>query len=664
MTLRQWSQTASGNASPSGINFAEGQAPSTVNNSARQLMADVRQVYTPAHWGWVDYSATASVLSQTTFRMVGNFTADFTAGSRLRLRGGSATRYGNVASSSYTNPNTVVTVNVDSGSLSISMSVVSFSAVNVNNLDPSAGGKSLRFADIRRNYVSDTVAFKAAMVSLMTGTYSFLDGCGMAVSLAYLGPMATVLGISTKAVFKCVHNFQFVADDTDGSWTTALKRADDRLGGHTVISTTATLTAHSVSITVASGAGIEVGMLVQGTGIPRETYVSAVSGVTITLTQRVYNGGTGAGVTVKFKKLPMLFDFSGFSTLSRFILKDNYFDMASLGGVIQYGEAGIGNGFEQNYIRFPALRCIVDWKLGLSGSHIDGNHFLGPENGVVSASRVAIAMTVTDNDVKIRNNRAFDFLNAVICHGGGLLATGNHFWGGSDGSDTARSAAIVLTACPTKAAITGNYIDNSSIDMSQETSGTNRTAMGCLALTGNTFTTGVTSQKWLRVDPYFSHSSTTSYGGYVSNLVVVGNNFRGVGVNVTRPDECLTTHGSIKPHLHEDIHWGPNAYDGVTNKVANPARHKRIVSAGAATTNWIFDYDDLFPLNGLALEVLGVGFHAMTDASASAVFPGYSTNAYTELQPGQTQRVQVRFGVAVAGRVNCTASCTPVEETS
>jgi hypothetical protein len=42
MSIDQWSTTAGNNASGvTGINFAEGQAPSTLNDSCRELMAQV-----------------------------------------------------------------------------------------------------------------------------------------------------------------------------------------------------------------------------------------------------------------------------------------------------------------------------------------------------------------------------------------------------------------------------------------------------------------------------------------------------------------------------------------------------------------------------------------------------------------------------------------------
>lgn len=123
MAIRQWSTTASGNASVAGINFAEGQAPSTVNNSARELMAQVRETYQPAEAQWLGHSGCASVASQTTFKIAGNQTTDFHSNRRLRLTGGSTTRYATIVSASFTTE-TTVTLSVDSGSLSASHSIV------------------------------------------------------------------------------------------------------------------------------------------------------------------------------------------------------------------------------------------------------------------------------------------------------------------------------------------------------------------------------------------------------------------------------------------------------------------------------------------------------------------------------------------------------------
>lgn len=135
--VRRWSQTATGNASVAGgantINWAEGQAPGSVNNSAREMMAQLRGIYTPDEWGWVEFSATASVASQTVFKLPGNQTTAWTANRRWRLKSGSTTRYGSVVSSSYTTE-TTITVTVDSGSLSASHSLVALASIDSNHI--------------------------------------------------------------------------------------------------------------------------------------------------------------------------------------------------------------------------------------------------------------------------------------------------------------------------------------------------------------------------------------------------------------------------------------------------------------------------------------------------------------------------------------------------
>jgi hypothetical protein len=138
--LRKWSTSASGNSSVAGgantINYAEGQAPGSVNNSAREVMAQIRSVYVPQEWGWVEHSATASVASQTVFKLAGDQTTNWTANRRWRLKSASTTRYGKIVSSSFT-AETTVTVEVDSGSLSASHSLAALSAIDGNHVPAS-----------------------------------------------------------------------------------------------------------------------------------------------------------------------------------------------------------------------------------------------------------------------------------------------------------------------------------------------------------------------------------------------------------------------------------------------------------------------------------------------------------------------------------------------
>lgn len=139
--LRAWSQTASGNASIAGgastINFAEAQAPSTLNNSIRETLAQIRKQYMNQQWIWIEHSATCSVNSQTVYKISGDQTAAHVVNRTIRLTGGSTTLYATIVSSSYTSE-TAVTITGATGSLSNSMSIAALSAV-MSQAVPGAG---------------------------------------------------------------------------------------------------------------------------------------------------------------------------------------------------------------------------------------------------------------------------------------------------------------------------------------------------------------------------------------------------------------------------------------------------------------------------------------------------------------------------------------------
>ena len=124
-----WSITPATNATADGgsINWAEGQAPSSVNNTARQMCADVRAQWNDNPWfqygtgdqGAGNLAVPAVYASGTSFTIAGvDVTAKYIANARLRAVGsGTGTIYGSVSSSSFST-NTTVNVTWDSGSLS------------------------------------------------------------------------------------------------------------------------------------------------------------------------------------------------------------------------------------------------------------------------------------------------------------------------------------------------------------------------------------------------------------------------------------------------------------------------------------------------------------------------------------------------------------------
>lgn len=140
--IDSWSTTPATNATADGgaINWAEGQAPSTVNNTARQMLTDVRNMANDLVWfqygtgdqGSGNIAVPGVYASGTSFTIAGaNVTAVYHAGRRVRAAGsGTGTIYGSISSSSFST-NTTVNVTWDSGSLSNETLVISLSQIPV-----------------------------------------------------------------------------------------------------------------------------------------------------------------------------------------------------------------------------------------------------------------------------------------------------------------------------------------------------------------------------------------------------------------------------------------------------------------------------------------------------------------------------------------------------
>jgi hypothetical protein len=127
MALWQWSTTPANNASAGLIDWAEGQPPSTVNDSARQMMADVATWFQSPEW--LNYGLVPTFVSATQFTTPNNQTAIYTIGRRVRAFVSSGTLYGTISASAFTSL-TTVTVTWDSGALDSGVSEVDVGILN------------------------------------------------------------------------------------------------------------------------------------------------------------------------------------------------------------------------------------------------------------------------------------------------------------------------------------------------------------------------------------------------------------------------------------------------------------------------------------------------------------------------------------------------------
>lgn len=201
--LREWSDSAAGNNSTSiaGLNMAEGQLPSTVNNTLREMAAQVRQHYYPGQADWAEYGGSASIASQVVFKLATDLTADFVQGRRVRLRGGSATRYATVLSASFTSETTITIVDAD-GSLSASTTIAGLAlAINamprrVDKLDisgtASVGGSAIVGGNLSvagSATFSGTTTIKTALIVptvAVSSSVSVINPSGGGQSMVYL----------------------------------------------------------------------------------------------------------------------------------------------------------------------------------------------------------------------------------------------------------------------------------------------------------------------------------------------------------------------------------------------------------------------------------------------------------------------------------------------
>lgn len=121
--ISTWSPVAADNnkAGPPDF-FPEGQTPASLNDSCRELQAAVRRYYENPEFRDLGHSPTQ--LSSTEFTVPSDLTAVYHANRRLQITD-ATTLYATVVSSSFSSSTTTVTIDLDSGSLSSSLSAVS-----------------------------------------------------------------------------------------------------------------------------------------------------------------------------------------------------------------------------------------------------------------------------------------------------------------------------------------------------------------------------------------------------------------------------------------------------------------------------------------------------------------------------------------------------------
>lgn len=453
--------------------------------------------------------------------------------------------------------------------------------------------------------------------------------------------MAALAGLTVFAQRRQVANGQFSVVDSP-AWDTV-----------TVTSTATYSVAQSARLTgVTNVANIPVGSRVSGTGVGREVYVKSrnIGAGTLELSQPLFGGDGTRNLT--FRRFKYIFDFGGFAELSKFEFSNLEFLCNGLASCINLALSGDTFKVVDCVINKPRDKGITSTGDGCQDMILDQCQFISNEQDIRVESRTTIVYNCNANDTKIRNNRASRWLHFGIVAGSGHMFAGNHFFGGDDEDVGVWRAGLVLTDINLKTFITGNYIDNSFIELSNEhddrPNNDGEFSFGGLTVTGNIFTAANVAPwfRWIVITPYGS-------GHYVSGLTVSNNVFRVIGTSVDRIDTVDTSYATLAYTSFRNVIFENNSFNNVSQPTSSPVMVEHVQSTASDT--WAVDASDYLPFFSRARNVMSMVAEGAI-SNASNVTQNLMPWVQTEQGPSGVL-VNIRWSAPVKGRMHVTLRC-------
>ncbi len=401
---------------------------------------------------------------------------------------------------------------------------------------------------------------------------------------------------------------------------------------------------------VVNVANVPVGALVTGAGVGREVYVRAknVGAGTITLS-RPLHGAAGTQVYT-FTRFRYALDFSNFANLDKFQMEEVEIQCNGLASGILLPPDGSNFQLSDCYITRPRDRAITSHGNGCSGMQLNRCQFLSNEQSIRVQDRTSIVFNANGNDVKIRECRVMRFAIGGVLAGANNLVLGNHIFNGDDEVDGVRNAGIVITTPTSKTTISGNYIDNCFIELTNEhdpePDHSNEFSFGALSITGNVFLAiDVASWfSWIVLKPY-------GPGHFIDGLAVTGNMFHSIAGNVARVDTVDSSFATLDMARARNVIFEGNSFNNVTQRVSNPVT--LAFTQGTAQAAWTCEFAGWLPFGGRARVVEGIVAEGMiTNAANGRV----SEMPYVDLEQGSGgSQVRVNWSTGAKGRVRIVA---------
>jgi Pectate lyase superfamily protein len=489
---------------------------------------------------------------------------------------------------------------------------------------------------------TETEAFRKALQALFfNADHVALDLRGRRVDLTGPVDVAAIAGVTTFEIRRLITNGMLSAAASP-AWTpaTATSLATYNRAAPTTLSA------------VANIANIAVGAHVTGNGVGREVYVRSVNvaAQTLELSQPIW--GFQGTQTFTFTRYRYMLDFSGFTKFSKFELTGMELQCNSIASGILLAPSGDTFRMAISSLTKPSDRGITSHGRGCQDLIIDNCSFVSAEETLLAQNRRTIVFNVNANDAKIRGNRAARFAHFGIVGGSTHIFLGNHFFGGDDATLGVRRAGLVFTNPTPHAIITGNYIDNSHIEMSNEHDANpefdNEFSFGGMTVTGNVFVSISVSSafRWLVLAP-------KGPGHFLTNMSVTGNTFRTFSGVIDRVDMADTTVAALDYSRFRNIVFNNNTFHGVTQTTQSPVVFEHVQNTESAT--WVVSAGAFLPFAARARTVEAVATRgAITTAGNVTIYD--NPNTLSE-QGASLNQVHLRWSQAVKGRALVTLRC-------
>ena len=488
---------------------------------------------------------------------------------------------------------------------------------------------------------SELEGFKRALQALFFFTdHVELDLKGRRVELTEPIDIAALTGLSTFEQRRVITNGQITAVE-GAPWDTV-----------TVTSTATFNTAQPLQLSgVTNIAAVPVGARISGTGVGREVYVTSknVGAGTLVLSRPLFQAGTR---TLTFSRFKYMLDFSGLAKNSKFEINSVEFLCNGVASCINLAVLGSVFRLTNCTINRPKDKGITSIGDGCQDLHIDDCQFLSKEMDLPWQDRTTWVFNANANDIKIRNNRVSRFAGFGVFAGSGGLFLGNHFFGGDGEPLGLRGPGLVFTLPNSKSFVTGNYIDNCFIELTNEhdqsPSYSSEYSFGGVTIADNLFTAQnvAPSMRFIVITP-------RGPGHSIAGLVVTGNVFRTLSGAIDRVEQVNTSFATFEVGNYRNVVFEGNAFNGVNQVTMSPL----IIEHNQSTVSdtWVVNGGGYLPFGGRARNVTGiVAEGAITNASNAAQF----SMPYVLVEQGSgAQSAHLKWQTPVRGRAQVTIRC-------